>query len=158
MDDGFSCFRHYPLSKFHALLSLRLARLRTYVAGRYRCPVGEGYHRFLPFVDWWFEMEDIEPNAGQAALAKQFQEAGTIDNVPSRCVDQVGPSPHHRKPLTVQQMVSLRSIRNMDRHYLGLLQKLLDRLGELIAKSGNTARLDDIIAKDICLETYRKNP
>ena len=72
LEDGFRCFGYYLLSEFHAFSSLCLVGLGTYVAGCYRNPVGEGYHRFLPFVDWWFEMEDIEPSTGQAALAKQF--------------------------------------------------------------------------------------
>src|SRR5207245_10660886 len=118
-------FRHYLLGKFHALPLLRLAGLGTYVAGCYRDAIGEGYHRFLPFVDWWFEVEDIEPSAGKVAISEQFQEARPIDNVPSRSIDQVRPSSHHPEPFTVQKMVTLRSVWNVDRENLCLLYEFL---------------------------------
>jgi hypothetical protein len=52
------------------------------VARSNRDPVRKGDHRFLPFVYWRFEVEDIEPSPGQLAFPKKFQEARAIDDVP----------------------------------------------------------------------------
>ena len=41
LDDGFRCFRYYLPSKFHALSSLCLVGLGTYVAGGHRNTVRE---------------------------------------------------------------------------------------------------------------------
>ncbi len=72
LEDGFRCFRYYLPSKFHALSSLCLVGLGTYVAGCHRNTVRERYQCFLPFVDRRFKMEHIKPSAGQLALPKQF--------------------------------------------------------------------------------------
>src|SRR5467141_3878803 len=55
----FRCFGDYLLSKFHALSSLRLKGLGTYVGGCHSNPVWERYYGLLPFVDWRFKVEDI---------------------------------------------------------------------------------------------------
>src|SRR6266487_1802825 len=157
-NDGFRCFRYYLPSKFHALSSLCLAGLSTYVAGCHRNTVRERYQCFLPFVDRRFKMEYIKPSAGQLALPKQFQQTWPIDYVSSRSIDQVGPPSHHRQPFAVEKMVSLRSVWNVDRDNLGLLQKLFDRFSELITESRHPPRLDDVIAENFCLETHRENP
>ena len=73
LERGFRCFGYYLLRKFNALSPLRLVGLGTYVARRHRNTVGKGYHRFLPFIDRGFKVENIESRTGQLALLKQLQ-------------------------------------------------------------------------------------
>jgi hypothetical protein len=64
--------RSYLLRKFHAFSSLCLVGLGADMTRCHCNTIGEGNHRFLPLIRWWFKVENIEPCAGQLALPKQF--------------------------------------------------------------------------------------